>query len=253
MKTPSQLPPSSTPSPESLRLRWLVRTVAASTPHPLSSSLPRQIFSSNPRHVGSLPSSPIQVSDSEHDNFPAFPPLPSKRKRAESRPDPDTSDSDSDVVVKKKAMGKKARKAPKHTGDEELQVITRHIRTDIEQDFAYRVDLTNDPREWLDSKDRVLSTAAIIKSEACDQDSWGKGSASSIQKPTKVLALNGALCQVAKHDCQGIYVCDQLDEDQLRGHERYEPDDNEMFISTFRVANPDSPLPVSATTIVFHI
>ncbi|KAJ7022111.1 hypothetical protein C8F04DRAFT_1194836 [Mycena alexandri] len=97
---------------------------------------------------------------------------------------------------------------------------------DIEQDFAYRVDLTNDSREWLDSKDRVLSMAAIIKSE--DQDSWGKGSAGSIQKPTKVLAHDGALCQVAKHDCQGIYVCNQLDQDLLCGHERYEPDDNEM-------------------------
>ncbi|KAF8194842.1 hypothetical protein K438DRAFT_1968783 [Mycena galopus ATCC 62051] len=225
MGTLSQLPPSS-------------------SPHPFSSPLPLQILPAKSGRVGGIPSSPIRVSDSEQEDFPAFPPLPNKRKREESRPEPDTSDSDSDLVVKKKAKGKNARRTPKDSGNDGHQAITRQFRvpeirdvqkvfscwtvpqTDIEKDFAYRVDLTNDTREWLDPKNKPLSMAAIIKSE--DQDSWGKGSAGSIKKPTKVLALDGVPCQVANHDCQGICICDQLDKDLLRSHERYAPDDNEM-------------------------
>ncbi|KAF8179702.1 hypothetical protein K438DRAFT_1768737 [Mycena galopus ATCC 62051] len=225
MGTLSQLPPSS-------------------SPRPFSSPLPLRVLPAESGRVGGVPSSPIRVSDSEQEDFPAFPPLPNKRKREESRPEPDTSDSDSDLVVKKKAKGKNARRTPKDSGNDGHQAITRQFRvpeirdvqkvffcwtvpqTDIEKDFAYRVDLTNDTREWLDPKNKPLSMAAIIKSE--DQDSWGKGSAGSIKKPTKVLALDGVPFQVANNDCQGICICDQLDKDLLRSHERYAPDDNEM-------------------------
>ncbi|KAJ7765293.1 hypothetical protein B0H16DRAFT_1310196 [Mycena metata] len=205
----------------------------SSSPYPLSSPLPLPMLPSGSGGISSISSSPIRVPDSEQEEFPVFPTVPNKRKRKESTPEPDTSDSDSEVVVKKKAK----RRAPKGTADHKLQAITRQLRvpeirdvdkvfacwtvpqTDIEIDFAYRVDLTND-------ESNALSMAAIIKSQ--DQDAWGGGSAGSTKKPTKVLALDGVPCQVAKHDCQGVYVCDQLDQDLLHGHERYEPDDDEM-------------------------
>ncbi|KAJ7033971.1 hypothetical protein C8F04DRAFT_906737, partial [Mycena alexandri] len=95
-----------------------------------------------------------------------------------------------------------------------------------EGDFAYILDASDDPREWLDKKGELLSMVAIIKSE--DQDAWGEGTGGSVSKPTKVSALDGALCQVASHRCQGVYVCSQLDASLLNGHERYEPDDDAM-------------------------
>ncbi|KAJ7440399.1 hypothetical protein B0H11DRAFT_1660472, partial [Mycena galericulata] len=100
--------------------------------------------------------------------------------------------------------------------------------SDDEDSFVYRVDISKDPRQWLDSKKNPLSMAAIIKSE--DQDSWGGGSAGAVNpsKATKVLTLGGVLCQVAKHTCQGVYVCSQLDVSLLDGHERYEPNDDDM-------------------------
>ncbi|KAJ7187531.1 hypothetical protein B0H12DRAFT_1040311, partial [Mycena haematopus] len=96
-------------------------------------------------------------------------------------------------------------------------------------DYAYRLDLEDDPREWLDQKNQPLSMAAIIKSQ--DQDSWGGGSAGSTKeaKATKVLALDNVLCQVAKHECQGVYLCDQFDDSLLDGHERYEPNHDDML------------------------
>jgi hypothetical protein len=63
-----------------------------------------------------------------------------------------------------------------------------------------------------------------------DQDAWGGGSAGStkIKKATKVIAPDGVLCQVANHDCQGVYMCDKLDSSLLDDHERYEPDEDDM-------------------------
>ncbi|KAJ7138641.1 hypothetical protein C8R46DRAFT_1321667, partial [Mycena filopes] len=147
--------------------------------------------SSSPIQPPYRPSSPIHISDTDED-LPPFPLLAAKRKRKELRPEPNSSDSDSD------------------------------------RDFAYRVDLTADDREWLDGTNKPLSMAAIIKSE--DQDSWGGGSAGSVAlaKATKVVALDGVQCQVANHGCQGVYICDQLDPGLLDGHERYEPDDDDM-------------------------
>ena len=109
------------------------------------------------------------------------------------------------------------------------------------EDFVYRLDMTDDVRDWVDNKGAPLSMAAIIKSEvsellgayplstyrAQDQDARGGGSAGSLSKATKVTALDGALCQVAKHDCQGVFICDKLDKSLLDGHERYHPDDEQ--------------------------
>lgn len=63
-----------------------------------------------------------------------------------------------------------------------------------------------------------------------DQDAWGGGSAGStkINKATKAIAVDGVLCQVANHDCQGVYMCDKLDSSLLDDHERYEPDEDDM-------------------------
>ncbi|KAJ7486492.1 hypothetical protein FB451DRAFT_949962, partial [Mycena latifolia] len=63
---------------------------------------------------------------------------------------------------------------------------------------------------------------------AQDQDSWGEGSTSSLTKPTRVTVLGGVLCQVANPKCQGVYLCSELDMSLLDGHERYEPNDDEM-------------------------
>ncbi|KAJ7034512.1 hypothetical protein C8F04DRAFT_1183058 [Mycena alexandri] len=170
---------------------------------------------------------------------------PKKRKRNETRPEPDAYDSDSDVVVvKKKPKGKKAQRAPKASRDEGLLEITRQLhlleirdvknifstwavpQTDIENDFVYRIDLTGDSREWKDPKSNPLSMAAIIKSE--DQDAWGDGTGGALGKPTSVTVLDGVPCQAASHKCQGVWVCNQLDEALLEGHERYAPDDSDM-------------------------
>jgi hypothetical protein len=58
-----------------------------------------------------------------------------------------------------------------------------------------------------------------------DQNAWGGGSAGStkINKATKVIALNGVLCQVENHDCQGVYMCDKLDSSILDDHDGMSP------------------------------
>ncbi|KAJ7196031.1 hypothetical protein GGX14DRAFT_327140, partial [Mycena pura] len=95
-----------------------------------------------------------------------------------------------------------------------------------EGDFAYLLDMQQDSREWLDKDGQPLSMVAIIKSE--DQDAWGQGTGGSVRKPTKVAALDDALCQVASHICQGVYTCSEFDQSLMAGHERYEPDDEAM-------------------------
>ena len=40
--------------------------------------------------------------------------------------------------------------------------------------------------------------------------------------------LDGQLCQVSEHICQGVYHCSELDMTLLDGCERYDPDDHEM-------------------------
>ncbi|KAJ7158276.1 hypothetical protein C8R43DRAFT_827151, partial [Mycena crocata] len=101
-------------------------------------------------------------------------------------------------------------------------------RRDDGKNFVYRLNLENDPGAWLDNNQQPLSMAAMIKSE--DQNAWGGGSSGSTppDKATKVTALDGVFCRVAKHVCQGIFVCSELDPSLLDGHERYEPDDDAM-------------------------
>ncbi|PPQ86716.1 hypothetical protein CVT24_012477, partial [Panaeolus cyanescens] len=93
---------------------------------------------------------------------------------------------------------------------------------------AYLLDLRNDGREWRDASGELLSMAAIIKSQ--DQDAWGGGSAGHTQpsKCPSVLVLDGQKCQLAEHDCQGIYHCSELDMSLLDTCQRYAPDDDEM-------------------------
>ncbi|KAJ6483033.1 hypothetical protein DFH09DRAFT_1462238 [Mycena vulgaris] len=192
------------------------------------------------------PPSAIHISDSDED-LPATVTLPSaarkrKRKRTTGTEAVDTADSDSDCVVFPTNKKGKARKK-QNTSGKPMHEVTQQFRVseiidvhepracwtvpdpDKGDDFVYRLDMTDDVRDWVDDKGEPLSMAAIIKSE--DQDAWGKGSAGSLSKATKVTALAGVLCQVAKHDCQGVFICDQLDKSLLDGHERYHPDDEE--------------------------
>ncbi|KAJ7435763.1 hypothetical protein FB451DRAFT_1062196, partial [Mycena latifolia] len=218
------------------RPRTPPQSLPPSSPLPaMSSSLPRQFSRSNNARTTSSTlrsSSPIAVADSDEEEMPAVPLLPPpKRKRVHS-------------ADRKK--GKRRKKETTSGSGKEMHEITKQFRipeirditelphsgpwtiprTEDGEDFAYRLDMTADPRKWLDSQNELLSMAAIIKSE--DQDSWGEGSAGSLTKPTRVTALGGALCQVANHKCQGVYLCSELDMSLLDGHERYEPDDDEM-------------------------
>lgn len=52
---------------------------------------------------------------------------------------------------------------------------------------------------------------------------WGDGTAGYASKGPRVSLLNQQTCQRAKHECQGVYVCNQLQNDLLID-ERYEPD-----------------------------
>ncbi|KAJ7038863.1 hypothetical protein C8F04DRAFT_1392709 [Mycena alexandri] len=202
----------------------------------LSSPIPAiplrtSVSTSRGGHSGAT-SSLIPVPDSD-DEFPLVP-LLGKQKKSVAH-----LESHSDHGATKLRKKKKVEK------DEDVRVaITKQLRVaeirdiqtipscwtvpcpEIEPNFAYRLDLTADSREWLDSKNEPLSMAAIIKSE--DQDSWGGGSAGLLRKPSAVIALDNAPCQAAYHECQGVFVCDQLDETLLDGHERYVPDDDEM-------------------------
>ena len=63
-----------------------------------------------------------------------------------------------------------------------------------------------------------------------DQDSWGGGSAGSLEvkKTPLVIPLDNQPCQYAEHQCQGVFHCSEMDMTLLEGCERYEPDDEEM-------------------------
>ncbi|KAJ7119239.1 hypothetical protein C8R43DRAFT_1152428 [Mycena crocata] len=215
---------------------------------PTSSPSPPHYPPRESHPVPDNPHSALPPLDPEDDNIPSANTLlslaPGKRKRpVVPEPNPEESDSDSPVGTPAPAKLKRRRKG-KDIGGNEKQEISKQFRVseirdiyelpscwtvprpDDGEDFAYRLDLTDDPRDWLDEKKQPLSMAAIIKSE--DQDSWGAGSAGSLTKPTKVAALDGVPCQVAKHACQGVYHCSQLDMSLLEGHERYEPDEEDM-------------------------
>ncbi|KAF6754024.1 hypothetical protein DFP72DRAFT_1126840 [Ephemerocybe angulata] len=63
--------------------------------------------------------------------------------------------------------------------------------------FAYRLDLTNDAREWKRGK-KLMSAAAIIKAE--DLDSWKGGSGGGVKNGVKVPLLGNTLCRVVDHN-----------------------------------------------------
>ncbi|KII84398.1 hypothetical protein PLICRDRAFT_179640 [Plicaturopsis crispa FD-325 SS-3] len=91
---------------------------------------------------------------------------------------------------------------------------------------AYFLDLTKDTRKWATDDGESMSMATIIKSQ--DQDAWGgTGSGGSIGRASVVMALDSVKCQRARHSCQGIYHCNQLDMSLLDGCERYVPDPNQ--------------------------
>ncbi|KAJ2919368.1 hypothetical protein MD484_g1015, partial [Candolleomyces efflorescens] len=94
-------------------------------------------------------------------------------------------------------------------------------------EFAYLVDLTKDTRSWAKENGKMMSMAAIIKGE--DQDSWQGGSGGSVNKPTKVIALENALCRVVEHICGGSYHCSESDPELLESCKRYKPDLDETL------------------------
>ncbi|KAJ6466503.1 hypothetical protein DFH09DRAFT_1381711 [Mycena vulgaris] len=171
-------------------------------------------------HASSSRKSPpntIPISDSDED-MPVSVTLPAarKRKRTSGTEAVDTAASDSDCVVlpTKKGNGKARKK--RNTGVKATHEVTKQFRVseiiDVEEpqacwavpdpdngeNFVYRLDMTDDVRDWVDDKGGLLSMAAIIKSEVRSE-----------------------------HDCQGVFICDQLNESLLDGHERYHPDDEE--------------------------
>ncbi|KAJ7086972.1 hypothetical protein C8R44DRAFT_900928 [Mycena epipterygia] len=235
----AQKAPAAPPNHRATHPRASSQLLPPSSPIPgTSSPCPQHPRTSKPS-ARPQTSSPTAVLDSDYDDIPAAPLLPPRRNKRGKPDSKEDSDSDSVLVITKR-KGKRR----KQDGGTEMQDITKQLRvrdirdittlqsswtiprTDDGESFAYRLDFTGDSREWLDSKKEPLSMAAIIKSE--DQDSWGGGSAGSIKKATKVIALDDVLCQVAFHTCQGVFVCCQLDVSLLDGHERYEPDDDEM-------------------------
>ncbi|KAJ7049788.1 hypothetical protein C8F01DRAFT_1264828 [Mycena amicta] len=169
-----------------------------------------------------------------------------KRKRRTSNADSD-SDSDSSVAAKVakpgrgRAKGKARAKRSKRddatrTIDISREVAVRELRRidtvpacwDIPTEgdkVAYLWDLSEYDGKWKDSDSMIT----IFKKAS--QDSWGEGSAGAVKrdKATKVIALDGTLCQVAHHYCQGAYVCDQMDPELLdEDYTRYSSDTDEM-------------------------
>ncbi|KAJ7923825.1 hypothetical protein B0H13DRAFT_2316176 [Mycena leptocephala] len=214
-------------------MRWLSRTIqsaASSSPSPSISrtpSAPRPVPLSTPisRSLNSLHASLslhqnlVDIPDSDGDDLPPAPLLKDRKRKHSTYKVNDvisvSSDSEAGERSKSKKKGKKHLPKPCWT-------VPRP-----EEDYAYLLDLSDDPREWVDKKKKEpLSMIAIIKLQ--DQDAWGEGTGGSISKPTNVVALGGVACQAATHQCQGVWICDQFDHSLLDGHERYEPDDDAM-------------------------
>jgi hypothetical protein len=96
----------------------------------------------------------------------------------------DAAGSDSDCVMV--TVQPKRRKKQRNTDRENMCEITKQFRVpeirdifeipslgwaaprrDAGEDFAYRLDLTADSREWVDAKKELHSMAAIVKLEVC--------------------------------------------------------------------------------------
>ncbi|KAF9552496.1 hypothetical protein CPC08DRAFT_728578 [Agrocybe pediades] len=185
------------------------------------------------------------IEVSSDDSIPAKSTKTTKSKKRKMRRRSSSGGSDSDTVeivreIKTKKRKRKKNRTTKGADDErviitshtkvnELKTITQLPSTWTIYDGAYLLDLTDDPREWIDGKGDLMSMAAIIKSQ--DQDSWtqsGSGGHTQANKCPKVAPLNDAQCQVLSHKCGGVYHCDQLDMSLLDGHERYAPDEEDM-------------------------
>lgn len=125
-------------------------------------------------HASSASAIPVDSGDER-------PSTMSKRKRPTNL---DAADSDSDCVVV--TVQPKRRKKRGNTDRENMCEITKQFRVseirdifeipslgwtaprrDAGEDFAYRLDLTADSREWTDTKKELLSMAAIVKLEVC--------------------------------------------------------------------------------------
>ena len=164
------------------------------------------------------------------------------------------SDSD-DERAKKKWKGKKKEEPGKVELTRQLKCDELVVITEIptcwtvshpDHSVAYLLDLSSDKREWKDSKDELMSMAAIIKSQVrpsifhdhctlilmfCqDQDAWGGGTAGSKKNAPKVKPLDDQLCQRADHDCQGVWHCNQIDPTLLSNCVRYKPDPDQRHI-----------------------
>ncbi|KAJ7912720.1 hypothetical protein B0H13DRAFT_1488514, partial [Mycena leptocephala] len=177
-------------------MRWLSRTIqsaASSSPSPSISRTPSAPWPVPLSTPISRPLNSLHASSSLHQNLVNIP------------------DSDGDDLPPAPLLKDRKRK---------------HSTYKVDDDYAYLLDLSDDPREWVDKKKEPLSMIAIIKLQ--DQDAWGEGTGGSISKPTNVVALGGVACQAATHQCQGVWICDQFDHSLLDGHERYEPDDDAM-------------------------
>ncbi|KAJ7850344.1 hypothetical protein B0H13DRAFT_1905751 [Mycena leptocephala] len=233
-------------------MRWLSRTIqsaASSSPSPSISrtpSTPRPVPLSTPisRSLNSLHASSslhqnlVDIPDSDGDDLPPAPLLKDRKRKHSTYKVDDvisvSSDSEAGERSKSKEKGKKSAKLSESEGrvmiSKQLSCSELRPLTNLpkpcwtvprpEEDYAYLLDLSDDPQECVDKKKKEpLSMIAIIKLQ--DQDAWGEGTGGSISKPTNVVALGGVACQAATHQCQGVWICDQRPE-------RYKPDDDAM-------------------------
>ncbi|KAJ7142783.1 hypothetical protein C8R44DRAFT_726114 [Mycena epipterygia] len=264
--------PPSTPASSSVPPSQMQHPHLSSSRHlPPSSPIPATSSPVPPSFTRPHTSPPTAILDSEDDMSPTPLVQPRKRRRSQAEPKshPAGSDSDGVIVPTKKAKrrtnrggsgGTKVHEITKqfHVSEirdiDEIPSVWTVPRPDDGEDFVYRLDITHRSQDWLNDKKEPLSMAAIIKSE--DQDSWGGGSAGATNKAkaTKVAALDGVLCQVAKHECQGVYVCSELDISLLENHERYEPDDEEMreLFEAERVVNVRETSSVAIRAAAFY-
>ncbi|KAJ7510558.1 hypothetical protein B0H11DRAFT_2401870, partial [Mycena galericulata] len=204
-------------------MRWLslaIQSSSVSLPSTPLHPAPSTTHAGQFRSAHAPQSSPAPPTSSPLYSSPSS--IPTSFELKPSLPGPPQGPPSSDAILissdsESESEAKNKRKKRKRT---------QIVKSDNRGDYAYLLDLSGDTREWLDKKGAQMSMVAIIKSE--DQDAWGEGTGGSTSKPTNVVALGNIPCQVASHNCQGVFVCSQLDPSLLDGHERYEPDDEAM-------------------------
>ncbi|KAJ7661187.1 hypothetical protein B0H17DRAFT_1144710 [Mycena rosella] len=163
----SRTPSAPRPVPSSTPIR---SASAHSSPIP---SIPRPL---NSLHTSSsLRQDVLDIPDSDADDPPPAPLLKrQKRKRSTSKVDDAisvSSDSDSRARIESKKKGKKCAKHSKSEGQviifKQLSCSELGPLTDLpkpcwtvprpEEDYAYLLDMSDDPREWVDKKKELLS------------------------------------------------------------------------------------------------